>query len=153
MSEELSSFDPETFVNVEYEESIDTTITPVPEGEWQANSLSIKFRVQATKDGDRALMDVLWEILEDSVREATKLDKPMCRQTIFLDINDAGGLDMSKGKNRQLGLLREALRQNTEARWSPGMIVGHLATVKVVHTPNKDDRDNPYANVKKVTVA
>ena len=153
MSEELSSFDPDTFVNVEYEEAIDTTITPIPIGEWSASSSTIKFRKINTKDGERAVMDVTWEILDESVKQETGLDHPTCRQTVFLDLNDAGGLDMSKGKNRQLGLLREALGQNSTARWSPGMIEGQMATVTVVHNADKEDSDIIYSNIKKVTKA
>lgn len=154
MNSDLSSFNPDTFINTEYEEAIDTTITPIPEGDYSASSTSIKIRVQDTKDGPRALMDVFWEILDEGVKKETGLDKPSCKQTIFLDINDAGGIDMSKGKNRQLGLLREALGQNGEGqRWSPGMIEGHMATVKVVHTRDREDDTIIYSNVKKVTVA
>ena len=154
MSEELSSFNPDTFVNVEYEEAIDTTITPIPVGEWSASSNIIKFRKINTKDGERTVMDVTWELLEEEVRKATGLDHPTCRQTIFLDINDANGIDMSKGKNRQLGLLREALGQNVAGqRWSPGMIEGQMATVTVVHNADREDPEIIYSNIKKVTKA
>ena len=153
MNSDLSSFNPDTFVNVEYEESIDTTITPIPVGEWSASSNSIKFRKINTKDGERAVMDVTWELLEEGVRKETGLDHPTCRQTVFLDLNDAGGLDMSKGKNRQLGLLREALGQNSNARWSPGMIEGQMATVTVVHNADREDPEIIYSNIKKVTKA
>jgi len=145
-----SVFDPDAFMNETIKGEIDTRIIPVPEGEWNAQVDNIKFR---QLDDGRVIMDVFWEILEDSVKETTNNSKPTCRQSVFLDMTDEGSLDLSKGKNRQLGLLRSAVGQNTGKPWAPSMLIGQIAKVRVVHSPNPEDPENPYANVKGVTKA
>ena len=144
----MSVFDPDAFMSESIKGEIDTRIIPVPEGEWNAQVDNLKFR---QLDEGRVIMDVYWEILEESVKESTKLDKPTCRQSVFLDMTSEGSLDLSKGKNRRLGLLRAAVGQNTGKPWAPSMLIGQLAKVRVEHSPNPDDLENPYANVKAVT--
>ena len=104
----MSAFDPELFLNQETTEAIDTTIIPIPIGDWPAQVYSVKGRETQSKDGTETyfLLDVLWEILDEGVKETTGMDKPLCKHSIFIELTEEGSLDMSKGKNRQIGLLK-----------------------------------------------
>lgn len=148
-----SIFDPNAFLNTEIKGAIDTTVVPIPEGEYNAQvSRAPRFRKIDTKNGERVVMDVSWGIDDENVKKITMHDNPAARQTVFLDLTEEGAMDMSKGKNRQLGLLREAVGQNTEkGTWSPAQLEGTVAHVKVEHSPNEADPDNPFANVTRVT--
>ncbi len=156
----MTVFDPQAFVNQEMKGAIDTTITPVPQGEFTGQiTRPPKFRQIDTKDGERVVMDVTWGIDNAEVKKKTGIDNPIARQSVFCDVitDDEGritGLDTAKGKNRQLGLLREAVNQNDSRRpWAPAMLEGAIAKVKVEHSPNENDPESPYANVTKVTRA
>lgn len=145
----MSSFDPANFLNTEFTDTFDTERIPVPEGEFQA---SLKdFKVRVTTSG-KAVMDVFWIVSDSDVQNATGQAEPMVRQTIWLDITDGGALDGSKGKNIDLGKLRDALGQNQKGQvWSPGMLKGGVALVKVKHSIDQRDGETIQADVKSVT--
>ena len=144
----MSVFNAEEFMNTAVEGAIDTTIIPVPEAEYLGQIDKLTYR---TQDDGQVIMDIHWEILDDGVKKITHMEKPICRQGVWLDLNDSGHLDMSEGKNRQIGLVREAVGQNTGKPWSPNMFMGQVAKVTVTHSPNANDPTSPYANVKRVT--
>lgn len=130
-----SVFDPNTFMNTTITEANSTTYTPVPEGEWVAVIKEVKPR--AAKEA--AILDILWAVDDPSVVEVTGMKTPIVRQSIFLDMTDAGGLDIGKGKNIGLGKLREAVDQNQKGRqWQPGNLVGQVAKIKVAHRVYED---------------
>lgn len=145
----MSQFDPDSFMNTQIEGAIDTTIIPVPENDYLGQVSKLTTRTNT--DGS-VIMDIHWEILNEEVKKITNMDAPICRQGVWLDIDDNGNLDMSQGKNRQLGLVREAVGQNTKKAWSPNMLLGTTATVKVVHSNAGDPSSPTYANVKRVTI-
>lgn len=126
-----STFNPDTFLNTEVTEANSTTYIPIPEGEYPALVKTIKPR--STTSG-KSILDVLWGIDDAEVVRITGNDKPVSRQSIFLDLTDSGGLDFGKGKNVALGKLREAVGQNQSGKpWAPGMLLGQVARVKIVH--------------------
>ena len=144
----MSVFNPDAFLTQESTESNDTSFAPIPEGDYTAVIKEIKPRTTST---GKAVMDVVWAIDDQDVREATGLSEPTVRQSIFLDLTDAGGLDFGKGKNVQLGKLREALGQNTPGQaWSPAMLSGNVARVNIKH---RIVDQNIYADVKGVAKA
>lgn len=144
----MSTFDPNTFLNTETNESNATAYTPVPEGEFQASIKTIKPRVLT--DG-RAVLDVTWVVNDDAASEETGMAEPTVRQTLWLDTTESGGLDFGKGKNVGLGRLRDALGQNQNGKpWAPGMLVGGVATIKVAHSIDKRDGATINADVKAV---
>lgn len=141
----MSTFNPTLFAETQYTEALDTTVIPVPEGDWTA--VIGKYEIRTPKD--KVVLDVTWEIDSQEVQTVTGRDKNTVRQSIFLDITPHGTLDMSKGKNVQLGRLREALGQNQAGKpWSFGMLVGQVATVGVSH--RTDDEGNIFSDVKRV---
>lgn len=148
----MSSFDPATFLETSYEDEIDTTIIPIPEDDHPAQVEKLMTRQFEGKDGILyTVMDVLWHITAPEVAEHTKNEKPMARQSLFIDITEQGSIDMSKGKNRQLGLLRKALNQNKAGKaWNPNMLINAPAKVRIKQRVDPDDSEMIYSEVKKV---
>ena len=149
-----SVFDPDAFLNTEVDGALATTIPPIPEDDFRATVDSVVARSFETKKGEtRHVLEITWEILDESVKEVTKLDKPTARQTVWLDITPQGSIDMSEGRNVGLGRVREAVGQNGSGPWSPAMLVGSVALVHIVNTPASDGSEDVYNNVKKVARA
>lgn len=143
----MSTFNPVQFENTEFTDALDTTIVPVPEGDFPA--VVKKYEIRTTQKG-QVILDVSWTINDPEVTAATGRDENVVRQSLFLDITDHGTLDMSKGKNVQLGRLREAFGQNKPGKpWRFGDIVGQAALVKVTQRVN-DETGEIYNDVKKV---
>lgn len=148
----VSTFDGETFLNQESTEAIDTKIVPIPIDDYQAQVDRINARQISTKEGDRIILDITWEVLSEDVKAELGLKKVTVRQSVFLDLTDEGAIDMSKGKNRQLGLVREAVGQNKNGKpWAPGNLVGQTATIKIEHRTDPNDNEVVYSDVKRVT--
>lgn len=142
----MSTFDPDQFMNTQTNESNDTAFVPIPVGEYQAAAT----KVEAGTAGDKPVLNVTWAITDQAAKDATGLDSPTVRQTIWLDLNGQGGLDNGRGKNVGLGKLREALSQNRPGQpWSPGQIMGQVANIKVTHRNGKEPGE-VYAQVAAV---
>lgn len=144
-----STFDPDMFMNSQTTDANDTTLVPVPVGDYPA---SVKEVVAGTA-GDKPVLNVTWTINDQAARDATGMENPTVRQTIWLDIDEAtGGLQTTRGKNVGLGKLRAALNQNQPGQpWAPGMLKGQAAIVKVTHRADKDDASIQYAQIAAVT--
>lgn len=123
-----STFDVDSLQNAQFVESASTVYVPIPEGEFRA--VVEKQVIRQAKSS--IILDITWKIDDDAVTQATGIANPTVRQSVFLDMTDSGGLDFGKGKNVNLGRLREALHQNQNGQpWSFGMLVGQVAKVKV----------------------
>lgn len=145
----MSSFDPATFLNTEFDAPFDTTKIPCPEGEFQAMLKDFKVRVT---NGGLVVMDIFWVVMDEEAQEATGQAEPMVRQSVWLDVTESGALDGGKGKNVDLGKLRDALGQNQKGQtWTPGQLKGGVAVVKVVQSIDKRDNETVQADVKAVT--
>lgn len=149
-----SAFDPQSFLSQQTTDQMDTQYTPIPAGEYPAVVKGIDARQQpSTKDpaDTWTILDVTYAIDDQGVRDETGLPEPTIRQSIFLDINEQGTLDTGKGKNVNLGRLREALGLNQSGQaFDFNMLVGQACIVAVKHNPDKNDPDIIYANVAKV---
>lgn len=147
----MSQFNPEVFLGTQYNAPTDSKYIPVPAMEYPAASVAdIKVRTNIG-DEQRTVMDITWEILDDTARQVTGMEHPSARQGIFLDLTPEGALDMGKGKNVALGRLREALKQNGPQPWSPMMMKGGMARVVVEHVPSKKGDGDIFANVTRVS--
>jgi hypothetical protein len=147
----MNTFDPNVFLEQSFAEANSTKATPVPEGEFQASIKSVTPRTWSKKDdptvGGLAL-DIIWNIDDENVKAQLERKEVTVKQGLMLDLNDAGMLDMSKGKNVQLGRLREAVGLNTPGQaFSFQMLPGRGAKVLVKH---RIDGEDIYAEVKGV---
>ena len=144
-------FDVSKIMATTFEDANSTQSIPVPEGEYLARVEKVDVRVINTKNGDRAILTVVW-VPEDSdgrIKTATGRDRASVKQDLFLDLTPESNLDMGKGMNSRLGVLREALSQNTPGRpWGFNMLVGNMARILVTH---RQTDDGPFADVKSVT--
>jgi len=143
----MSTFNPELFLNTTHTEAADTSLLPVPEGEYLAVSSPVtadSLRQFDIRKGDRAgtkglAVDLEWTI-NDDVLKAELGRTPKVRQSIMLDLTaDGNGIDFGKGKNVGLGRLREALGQNQNGQpWNFAMLGNQVAKVKVKHRMVED---------------
>ena len=144
-------FNPDQFLDMQIEGQNDTKVVPVPAGEYTAMIEEVKVRQwQGKADPSKSglTLDVQWSIDDASVKELLGRDKVTVKQGIMLDLTDAGGLDMGKGRNIGLGRLREALDLNQPGRpFSFTMLTGRVARVSVSH---RIADDNIFAEVKQV---
>lgn len=147
----MSTFDPTTFLDMSTTDANSTQSVPVPVGEYMAVVSKVDARPwQSKQDPTKSGMalDLLWEIDDSAVKEALGRDKVTVKQGVMLDLTEAGGLDMGKGKNVGLGRLREATNLNQPGQaFSFRMLEGRMAKVSVTH---RIDGDNVYAEVKQV---
>lgn len=144
-------FDASQFLDMQVNETNDTTVIPVPVGEYVATIEKVECRQWSKKDdpsvGGLAL-DLVWDINDQGVLSTLDRDKVTCKQGIMLDLTPAGGLDCSKGRNIGLGRLREALDLNIPGQpFSFNMLPGRMAKVSVKHRIAGEDI---FAEVKAV---
>ena len=146
-------------MNTFHKEANETKFTPIPDPEdgkgWNAQVEELKPRAIKTKDGEeKFVLDITWVVLDVKVKTATGMEKPSVRQTVWLDFTKENALDFGKGKNVQLGRIREALGQNKAGKsWKPSDMMGRLAQVITKQRPDADDPELIYNDVKKVLAA
>ena len=152
-----SSFDPASFGSGSFEGEGDTRRFQLPAKEYPAFIVGPfgedkKTRIKTTEKG-QVILEVVWQPDDGEVRAAHKLEKlPTVRQGIFLDLTDAGGLDMAPFKNADLNKLREVFGLNSAGvKWSFTDFIGKPARIKVEQKSNKEDPNNPFTNVTAVT--
>lgn len=128
----------EEFLQTTTSEVLDDHLDPCPPGEWLALAGKPEVRDFEYKSGDRAgetgyRMVIKWDIQDEEAKKAVDRETLSVTQSILLDLTpDGNGLDMGKGKNIGLGQIRTALGQNQPGQqWSPAMIEGQVAKIKV----------------------
>lgn len=138
-----ANFDPDLFLSSQIDATLDTRMFPVPVGEYLAVIEDIKPRIQNSKDGTQQwlIFDIVWNIDDQKVRADLGREKVTSRQSLFIDRTPDGSIDIGKGRNVQLGKLREALGQNKPGAWAPSMLKGQVARVRVVQEPDKNTGD------------
>jgi hypothetical protein len=156
---EDKSFDPDVFMQQTVDNPMDTVIRQCPEGEFPAMiddfEAAKAFRTFDKKEGDGTftVFSPPFVIQDEAVKAELERDKVVVyHKGMFVDIGPDGGLDTAKGKNVDIGRLREAVGQNAPGNWGFGQLKGAgPVMVKVVHEPDKADPEKKYARVTKVT--
>ena len=137
------TFDPDQFLNQTLTSATSTEYVNVPDGEYPA----VISKLSGRQSGDYTILDIDWEIDDETVRELTGLPAPRVRQSVFLDFNGEA-LDDRKGKNITLGKLRDAVNQNVDGQeWSPNMLLGQIASVLVT---SREYNEKTYNDIKSV---
>lgn len=140
----MSTFNPETFLNTPVEAPLSTEYTPIPEGEYTA--VIEKVEPRTVGQDSKPVLDIVWRLDAPDSEDA---HEKSVRQTIWLDVTAQGSLDYGKGKNVQLGRLRDAVGQNQPGQaWMPSMLVGNVARVSVKHRMGNEGQI--FADVKGV---
>lgn len=136
------SFDPSVFLSTTFTAPSITERLLCPVGEWMGTVDKLEARPwkgkeDPTKSG--VTLDVFWSIEDAEVKEACKRDKVVVRQSImFSYLEDGMTLDMEKAKNDvNFGKLRAAVGLNDD-EFSPQMLPGRSAKVRVSHRPYTD---------------
>ena len=136
-----SKFDPKTFLDLQVNDANSTKRLPVPVGEYMSLIEKVDVRAWQSKDGSKSglALDVTHNLDDAAVKTAMGRDKVTMTQGIMLDLTDNGSLDMGKGKNVQLGRLREATGLNVAGQpFSFRMLEGKVVKIRVGH--EQDDR-------------
>jgi hypothetical protein len=151
----MSVFDASSFMQNIVKAELATRFPVIPEGEYLAQVKKIDMRQVDFKkvEGSGIAIELQWEIMDDGVREATKMDHPFCRQSWLLDLvkdSDPPQLDLAEGRNIRLGQLLAACGLNSKKGWSIGMILNQTCGVRVKHRANEDDPEAPFSEVSRV---
>jgi hypothetical protein len=130
------SFDPQAFLDATMSEPL-TKRPPINPGAYSALIGEPKTRAWTSRDGSKSgiALDVPLEITLDP-NEATRVGQPtvIVSDSVMLDLTEAGGLDISPGKNRKLRNYREALNLNNPGdKFSFRMLQGRPIRVAVKH--------------------
>lgn len=152
----MSEFNVESFLATDFTGSNATEYVPIPEGVFPAKITNFEGKMTRGKPEEnkapRPYVLVEWEIDDEDVRKETGQDSPKTRQTLWLDLDSTGGLDMGKGKNVQLGRLRDAVGQNDPSRpWQFAMLLDQMAQVEIKHRMGEGDFEGQiFSEVKNV---
>lgn len=139
------TFDASSFMEQTIDAPMSTEVEQVPEGEYRAmidDFDASAFRTfTSQKNGkDFTIFSPPFILQDDAL--AAKLGRErlvVYHKGMFLDFDDKGGLDTSKGKNVQLGQLRDATGQNAGGPWGFGQLKGAgPVMVKVSHDVGND---------------
>lgn len=145
-------------LDTEYTGELNTRLTPIPEGEWQAhvkqpNGVSIRSGV---KDGKRwATADVMFVIDDEEVKSRTQLTEPMARMSLFLDLvpgtNQIQTSEDNPNANVRLGKLKEALGIRPGKKWSLRHLEGLSCFVRIKQRTDENDIETVYSDVVAVS--
>lgn len=149
----MSAFDPNEFLNSPQSAAFDTRFALHNAGDWDgyvgSGDKDIAIRTVQTTDKatgqplERQVMEVALYTDNPSAVGEGGTAPARCRYTCWLDLTPAGGLDMGKGKNRQLGYLLTATGHQDKAGvqikpWSKASLAACRLKYRVGHSPRKD---------------
>lgn len=134
-----SMFDPDTFLDSFTEESNETERVLIPAKVYAAYIEDVGMRHgERESDGSPWVQLVLKWVIEDAdAAAALNKDKVVLTDSLFIDLNEEGGIASGVNKNLTLGKLRKATGTN-EGRFSPRDLLGRRALVDVKHSVNKE---------------
>lgn len=150
----MSAFDPQEFLNSPQSAGFDTRFPLHRAGDWTgtigSGEKDIVSRIVKGKDKDtgaevdRPILEVALYAEDPTAVGEGGTAPARCRYTIWLDMaTDGKGLDLSPGKNRQLGYLLTATGHQdktgkTIKPWSRTSLAGCRVKYRVAHSPRKD---------------
>ena len=151
----MSTFDPDTFLDSAVEGANETTYTPLPEGEYEANISGVSVRQVETKNGVATILNVLWDVeVDKKTRELNNLTQPtqQVRQDIWLDLDKNGNLLFGSNQNVRLGRLRAATGLNDAKKpFSFRQLeMAPKCFVKVTQRTDKNDSSIIYNQIDRV---
>jgi hypothetical protein len=139
-----SPFDPQSFLDSTLPGANSTKRELIPPGVYKAYISKLDVRNGTVgKEGPNygkpwVALNIQWTVEDQAVNASMDQSKIIVFDSVFLDLDEAGAPAMGKGKNVQLGKLREALGMNTGPLQFRAL-EGRPATINVVHETYKDD--------------
>ena len=147
----MSVFDPESFLNQDFTEKLDTTYPVLPEGTYRATISRVEARNIQFRDGNSApALEVTFDVEAGDAAKEIGRERLSVRHTIFLNLDGKGRLDPKN--NQALARLREAVGQLDISPWSPRMLQG-AGPVYVLVTVGQSASGTDYNNIRKITPA
>ncbi len=163
-------FDTAAFLQSTFDQSLDTTRTPVPPGDYTAqvntDEKAISVQPGVIKQGERAgqnyyqlLVNMTIPDPSGSLKTATGRDPVVVRHSIFLDMTPDEKMDFSTGKNIDFGKLFAAAGWPTDAKgrltsgYSFNFLAGKTLKVRIANEPDKKDPTVTYERITAVTKA
>lgn len=149
------NFNPDDLLNLQLEGANDTKLIQIPADTYIGviKAMDITEVTQRADNGDevkRQVLRVSIGIDNEAVKEATGMADPRGRWDCFLDLTPNGGLDMGKGKNVNLGKIREAVGMNDPTQpFSMRAMVGRPLQATFELKKDKKSGDM-FSNITKV---
>lgn len=134
----MSVFDPKTFGAMTFEGANATEAIPIPALEYVGITGQPKIDQWQSKDDPEKKglkMIVPIECEDPRAAEVTGRPKFTLSYEAMLDLDEDGGLDMSKGMNVRLGKFRAAIKLNNGEPWNFDMFAGRAIRFQVKHDP------------------
>jgi hypothetical protein len=144
-------FDAEAFQNSVITDANSTATLPWPPGDYVGTIKKAEIRSGTISKGDRtgqpwAGVSVQVEVDRSFLPEGCST---LASGMVMLDLTDAGGLDTSKGRNVNLGRLREAAGLNQPGQpFSFPMLEGRTVKISTGHRVDKNDAELVYTEIK-----
>lgn len=146
------TFNAEAFLNqTTLDSQLETKFTPIPAGEYTGLLIKRDAKQMPKQDGsgEFTILELTWQIDDARAKEATGMEHPTVRDSVFLDIDPATGkLESGKNKNVDLGRLCDALGINVVGQNPFQAMPGKLAKLQIVVEPDKKDATKLYNRVK-----
>lgn len=149
------AFNADAFMQQTVEQSMDTARIPFPEGQHEEPQIDdININSGTIGKGERAgrpwaQLVIRYASTDPNVAAEMKLPEDQqakVTQRIFLDLDENDNLDVSPGRNIELGKLRKAAGQNSDDEWSIAELKG--ATVGGITVKHRfNEAGDPYADV------
>jgi hypothetical protein len=142
------------FLDMEMNEALERR-APLPVGDYTGVIGDVKARAWSSQK-DTSKSGIAWDVpivLDVPAELQTELGLPPTlnvKDSIMLDLTEAGGLDMGKGKNGRLRTYREALDMNKPGEsFSARKMTGGIVRVKISHELYQDNIMERVAGVAK----
>jgi len=133
-----SAFDPQAFLDAQITEAF-VKRPPIPAGEYVATIGEISVRTWSKNEKSGIAFDIPVALeIPSEVQQELGIDFKdgilTMKDSVFVNLNEAGMIDTGIGKNRGLRNYREATGTNTPGEpFSPRMFTGKVITVKIKH--------------------
>lgn len=144
-----TSFDPDAFLGEIVNDSFSTRFPTVPEGNYTSVIERVGVKEIQTERGAAKVLEVFHNVMDEQLKADLGMEKIVVRQSIFLDLDAAGKLDVSEFKNVRLGRLRDAVGQNVPGEpWGYRHLEGAgPLLIHVIEKPDKNDPETKYNEV------
>lgn len=128
-------FNPEEFMNAEFEGEFSTKRELIPDGEYQL--MLEELEAKTIGEANYPIFSIKYKIINNSDED---LDGRPIYDTIWLDVDERGALVRAPGKNIRLGQLLEALGLNGRP-WRAGLLTGQVLMAQIKTRQNKRSGD------------